>query len=52
MNNEKIKILRNRIAIPLDIAIKLLKENNDDIDASEQKFHNINIKEISVSPNL
>jgi len=48
MDSEKIKILRNKIAIPLDIAIKLLKENNGDIDASEQEFHNNKIKEISV----
>ncbi|TAE75144.1 MAG: hypothetical protein EAZ85_02930 [Bacteroidetes bacterium] len=48
MNSEKIKILRNKIAIPLDIAIKLLKENNGNIEASEKEFHNNNIKEISV----
>ncbi len=48
MDSEKIKILRNRIAIPLDIAIKLLEENKGDIDASEKEFHNNNIKEISV----
>lgn len=48
MNSEKIKILRNKIAIPLDIAIKLLKENNGDIDACEKRYHNDNIKEISI----
>lgn len=48
MDSEKIKILRSRIAIPLDIAIKLLKENNSDVDASEKEFHNDNIKEISI----
>ncbi|KIX22688.1 hypothetical protein SY27_02370 [Flavobacterium sp. 316] len=48
MDSEKVKILRSKIAIPLDIAIILLKENNGDIDASEQEFHNNNIKEISV----
>lgn len=48
MDTEKIKILRNRIAIPIDIAIKLLKKNDGNIDASEQEFHNNNIKEISI----
>jgi hypothetical protein len=49
MDSEKIKILRNKIAIPLGVAIKLLKENNGDIEASEKEFHNNNIKEISVA---
>jgi hypothetical protein len=48
MDSEKIKILRNKIAIPLDIAVKLLKENKGDIDASEIEFHNNNIKQISI----
>ena len=48
MDSEKIKILRNKIAIPLNIAIKLLEENKGDIEASEKEFHNNNIKEISV----
>ena len=48
MDSEKIKILRNKIAIPLDIAIRLLKDNNGNIEDSEQEFHNNNIKEISV----
>jgi hypothetical protein len=48
MDSEKIKMLRNRITIPLDIGIKLLKENNGDIDSSEKEFHNNNIIEISV----
>jgi hypothetical protein len=48
MDIEKIKILRNKIAIPLDIAIKLLKNNNGNIEDSEQEFHNNNIKEISI----
>lgn len=48
MNSEKIKILRNKIAIPLDIAIKLLKDNDGNIEDSEREFHNTNIKEISV----
>ena len=48
MDIEKIKTLRNKIAIPLDIAIKLLKNNNGNIEDSEREFHNNNIKEISV----
>jgi hypothetical protein len=48
MDSKKIKILRNKIAIPLDIAIKLLTENKGNIEASEKEFHNSNIKEISV----
>ena len=48
MDIEKIKTLRNKIAILLDIAIKLLKNNNGNIEDSEREFHNNNIKEISV----
>ena len=48
MDSEKLKILRSRIAIPLDIAMNLLKENNGNIEDSEQEFHNTNIKEISI----
>lgn len=48
MNSEKIKMLRNKIAIPLETAIKLLKQNNGDIEASEQEFHNNHIKAISL----
>ncbi|MCS4303297.1 hypothetical protein [Chryseobacterium sp. BIGb0232] len=49
MDSEKIKILRNKITIPLDVTIQLLKKNNGDIDISEQEFHNNNIREISIS---
>ncbi|MDN3691299.1 hypothetical protein QWZ06_03000 [Chryseobacterium tructae] len=49
MDSEKIKLLRNKITIPLSVAIQLLKKNNGDINASEQEFHNNNISEISVS---
>lgn len=49
MDNENIKILRSKIAMPLDIAIKLLKENNSDVDASIIAFHSYNITEISVA---
>jgi len=46
MSNENIKILRNKILIPLNKAIELLKKNNGDIELSEQDFHNENIIEI------
>ncbi|WP_160136053.1 hypothetical protein [Chryseobacterium sp. c4a] len=49
MDNEKIKLLRNKITIPLSVAIQLLKKNNGNINASEQEFHNNNIREISIS---
>lgn len=40
MNIENIKILRTKISIPLNKAIELLKNNNDDITLAEQDFHN------------
>ncbi|MCC9074104.1 hypothetical protein LNQ49_21175 [Flavobacterium sp. F-65] len=46
MDLEKIKTLRNKIAIPLDTAIKLLRKHNNDILACEKEFHNNNIKYI------
>ncbi|WP_343615341.1 hypothetical protein [Flavobacterium sp.] len=46
MNTENIKILRTKISIPLNKAIELLKNNNDDITLAEQDFHNQNIIEI------
>lgn len=46
MNTENIKILRNKISIPLNKAIELLKKNNGDVELSEQDFHNENIIEI------
>lgn len=46
MNIENIKILRNKISVPLDKALQLLKRNNDDIVLAEQDFHNQNIIEI------
>ncbi|MCL9806556.1 hypothetical protein NAT51_13555 [Flavobacterium amniphilum] len=49
MDNEQIKILRSKIAVPLDIALTLLKKNNGDIQACEQEFHHNNIHEISVA---
>lgn len=47
MDNEKIKILRSRIAVPLNVAIELLKKNNNDVLLCEQEFHDINIQTIS-----
>ncbi|WP_286965202.1 hypothetical protein [Flavobacterium sp. UBA4854] len=44
--NESVKILRTKISIPLNEAIRLLKKNNGDVVLSEQDFHNENIKEI------
>ncbi|UUC44465.1 hypothetical protein [Flavobacterium cerinum] len=49
MDRNTITILRSRISIPLDVAIQLLRENKGDIDASEQAFHNNNIKEIMLA---
>ena len=46
MKPESIKILRDKISIPLNEAIQLLKKNNGDVVLSEQDFHNENIKEI------
>ncbi len=48
MDTEKIKILRNKITVPLDIAIKLLKENNNDPETSIEKFHIKNIEQVSL----
>ena len=47
MDNEKIKILRSRIAVPLNVAVELLKKNNNDVLLCEQEFHDINIQTIS-----
>lgn len=47
MDLEKIKILRNKISIPLNIAIELLKKHDNDILACEKEYHNNNVKEIS-----
>jgi hypothetical protein len=43
MNNEKIKILREKIPVPLNMALELLKKNNYDIESCEQEFHDNNI---------
>jgi hypothetical protein len=47
MDNEKIKILRSKIAVPLNVAAQLLKKNNNDVLLCEQEFHSINIQTIS-----
>ena len=47
MDNEKIKILRSKIAVPLNVAVELLKKNNNDVLLCEQEFHDINIQTIS-----
>ncbi|MCD0470162.1 hypothetical protein [Flavobacterium sp. JAS] len=46
MDNEKIKILRNKFSIPLDAAIRLLKKNNGDVLLCEKEFHDNNIEQI------
>lgn len=46
MDNEKLKILRSKISIPLNKAIELLKKNSGDVALSEQSFHTENIIEI------
>ncbi len=48
MASENIKILRNKISIPLNKAMELLKNNNDDVILAEQDFHNQNIIEICI----
>lgn len=48
MDSEKIKILRGRISISLNIALQLLKKNNGDIELCEQEFHNDNIQTICI----
>jgi hypothetical protein len=49
MDSEKIKLLREKLSIPLDTAVKLLKKYNGDLLISEQEFHNDNIKEIIIA---
>jgi DNA-directed RNA polymerase subunit F len=46
MDSQNIKILRNKISVPLNVAKKLLSENNNDIELSVQKFHKNNINTI------
>lgn len=51
MDTEKLKTLRNKIDIPLDLAVALLNKNQGDIDACVQEFHHSNIEEICVLTN-
>lgn len=44
MDSEKIKILRTKISVPLNIALQLLKKNNGNIELCEQEFHENNIQ--------
>lgn len=46
MTLDNLKILREKIAIPLAVAIQLLKQHNGDIDLCIQEFHQSNILEI------
>jgi len=46
MDVEKVKILRQKLSIPLNAAIKLIKENNGDVSACEKEFHNSNLMAI------
>lgn len=46
MEIEKIKLLRSRISIPLNVSIELLKKYNGNVLVCEQEFHNDNIKTI------
>lgn len=46
MEMVKIKELRDKIAIPLHVAKKLLKENNNNVELSLQEFHRNNINAI------
>ncbi|MCD0476035.1 hypothetical protein LPB87_16680 [Flavobacterium sp. EDS] len=47
MDLERIKALRNKIPIPLNTAVELLRKYDNDILVCEEQFHNGNIKEIS-----
>ena len=46
MDDEKLKILRNKISIPLNVAVQLLKKNDGNVVLSEKEFHDSNIKKI------
>jgi len=46
MTLDNLKILREKITIPLAVAIQLLKQHNGDIDLCIQEFHQSNILEI------
>ncbi|WP_378174004.1 hypothetical protein [Aquimarina sp. SS2-1] len=43
---QKLKILREKLSIPLDVAMQLLKENDGDVFICEQEFHKNNLNTI------
>lgn len=46
MDSEKVKLLRSKLSIPLTSAIKLLEENENDVELSAQKFHRNNLNTV------
>jgi len=46
MDIEKIKILRQRMSIPLNRAIELLRSNDGNLIACEQEFHSSNVADV------
>jgi hypothetical protein len=46
MDREKIEQIRKELSIPLTYAIKLLKENQNDIPAAIINFHKDNIEKL------
>jgi len=46
MDRERIEQIRKELSIPLTYAIKLLKENQNDVPASIINFHQDNIQKI------
>lgn len=46
MDSEKIKQIRNELSIPLVTAIKLLKENQNDVSTAIINFHKNNIEKV------
>ena len=48
MNHENVKLLRSRISIPLNVALQLLKKNNNDVELCEKEFHDNNIHTICI----
>ncbi|MFV5264908.1 hypothetical protein ACMUMS_15295 [Acinetobacter courvalinii] len=46
MDREKIEQIRKELSIPLTHAIKLLKENQNDVSAAIINFHQDNIEKV------
>ena len=46
MDREKIEQIRNELSIPLTYAIKLLKENQNDVSTSIINFHKDNVEKV------